>query len=83
MDADLRLVIPLILLVVLGVLIVLLRALVAPLLLLGSVVLSFGAALGASALRLPRDRLPGARQVRAAATVSCSWSRWASTTRSS
>ncbi|HCT75629.1 MAG TPA: hypothetical protein DGT23_03340 [Micromonosporaceae bacterium] len=49
MDRDLRLVIPLILLVVLGVLMVLLRALVAPLLLLASVVLSFGAALGASA----------------------------------
>ncbi|BCJ73197.1 membrane protein [Catellatospora sp. IY07-71] len=50
MDADLRLIIPLILVVVLGVLIVLLRALVAPLLLLASVLLSFGAALGASAL---------------------------------
>ncbi|WP_155372402.1 MMPL family transporter [Catellatospora vulcania] len=50
MDADLRLLIPLILAVVLGVLIVLLRSLVAPLLLLGSVLLSFGAALGASAL---------------------------------
>ncbi|MEV4416257.1 MMPL family transporter [Catellatospora sp. NPDC049609] len=50
MDADLRLIIPLILVVVLGVLVVLLRALVAPLLLLASVLLSFGAALGASAL---------------------------------
>ncbi|WP_144126448.1 MMPL family transporter [Catellatospora sichuanensis] len=50
MDADLRLLIPLILAVVLGVLIVLLRSLVAPLLLLGSVLLSFGAALGAAAL---------------------------------
>ncbi|GIH10425.1 putative membrane protein ActII-3 [Rhizocola hellebori] len=49
MDRDLRLVIPLILVIVLGVLIVLLRAFVAPLLLLGSVVLSFGAALGVSA----------------------------------
>lgn len=49
MDRDLRLVIPMILFVVLGVLMVLLRALVAPLLLLASVVLSFGAALGASA----------------------------------
>ncbi len=50
MDRDLRLIIPLILLVVFVVLVVLLRALVAPLLLLASVVLSFGAALGASAL---------------------------------
>jgi putative drug exporter of the RND superfamily len=50
MDRDLRLVLPVILLVVLLVLIVLLRALVAPLLLLASVVLSFGAALGTSAL---------------------------------
>lgn len=50
MDADLRLIIPLILAVVLGVLIVLLRSLIAPLLLLASVLLSFGAALGASAL---------------------------------
>jgi RND superfamily putative drug exporter len=50
MDGDLRLLIPLILLVVLIVLIALLRALVAPVVLLASVVLSFGAALGASAL---------------------------------
>jgi RND superfamily putative drug exporter len=49
MDRDLRLIIPLILLIVLGVLMVLLRAVVTPLLLLGSVVLSFGAALGVSA----------------------------------
>jgi RND superfamily putative drug exporter len=50
MDRDLALVIPLILLIVAGVLMVLLRAVVAALLLLVSVVLSFGAALGASAL---------------------------------
>lgn len=47
---DIRLVIPLILLVVLLTLTVLLRALVGPLVLLASVVLSFGAALGAAAL---------------------------------
>ncbi|MCI0689447.1 MAG: MMPL family transporter [Sporichthyaceae bacterium] len=47
---DLRVVIPLILVVVLLILTVLLRALVGPLVLLGSVVLSFGAALGAAAL---------------------------------
>lgn len=50
MDSDLRLIVPLILVVVLAVLILLLRAVVAPLLLLASVVLSFGAALGASTL---------------------------------
>ncbi|MGP3775485.1 MMPL family transporter [Streptomyces sp. SDT5-1] len=49
-DRDLRTVIPVVLLVVLGVLIWLLRALVAPLLLLATVVLSFLAALGASNL---------------------------------
>ncbi len=47
---DNRVVIPLIMLVVLAVLAVLLRALVAPLLLIATVVLSFGAALGLSAL---------------------------------
>jgi len=50
MDRDLALVLPLILLVVLGVLVVLLRAVLVPVLLLASVVLSYGAALGASAL---------------------------------
>ena len=49
---DNRVVIPLILAVVLVVLVVLLRALVAPLLLLGSVVLSYLAALGAAGLIL-------------------------------
>jgi RND superfamily putative drug exporter len=47
---DNRVVIPLIMLVVLAVLAVLLRALVAPLLLIATVVLSYGAALGLSAL---------------------------------
>lgn len=47
---DNRVVIPVILLVVLVILILLLRALVAPLLLMGTVVLSFGAALGLSTL---------------------------------
>ncbi|MGW0762423.1 MMPL family transporter [Streptomyces sp. NPDC002814] len=49
-DRDLTTVIPIVLLVVLGVLIWLLRALVAPLLLLATVVLSYFAALGASNL---------------------------------
>lgn len=50
MTRDLTIVLPVILLVVLLVLIALLRAIVAPLLLLASVVLSFGAALGTAAL---------------------------------
>ncbi|GIJ58088.1 MMPL family transporter [Virgisporangium aurantiacum] len=50
MNRDLRVVLPVILVVVLLVLVVLLRAVVAPVLLLLSVVLSFGAALGASAM---------------------------------
>lgn len=48
--ADNRLIIPIVLLAVLLILAVLLRAIVAPLVLLGTVVLSFGAALGISAL---------------------------------
>ena len=51
---DERTVFPLVLLVVLVVLVVLLRALVAPLLLIATVVLSFGAALGASTLLFQR-----------------------------
>jgi RND superfamily putative drug exporter len=49
-DHDNRLIIPLVLLVVLVILGILLRAIVAPLLLMATVVLSFGAALGISAL---------------------------------
>jgi len=49
-DHDNRLIIPLVLLVVLVILGALLRAVVAPLVLIGTVVLSFGAALGVSAL---------------------------------
>ena len=49
-ERDSKLIIPLVLLVVFLILVGLLRALVAPLLLMGTVVLSFGAALGISAL---------------------------------
>ncbi|HET7196089.1 MAG TPA: MMPL family transporter [Nocardioides sp.] len=49
-DRDTKVIIPLVLLVVFFILIGLLRALVAPLLLMGTVVLSFGAALGLSSL---------------------------------
>lgn len=47
---DLRVIVPLILAVILLVLMVLLRSIVAPLVLIGSVVLSYGAAMGVSAL---------------------------------
>ncbi|WP_109507971.1 MMPL family transporter [Nocardioides speluncae] len=49
-DRDTKVIIPIVLVVVLLILMVLLRALLAPVLLLGTVVLSFGAALGLSAL---------------------------------
>ena len=49
-ERDNKVIIPIVLLVVLLILVVLLRALVAPLILLGTVVLSFGAAMGLSAL---------------------------------
>ena len=49
-DRDNKVIIPIVLVVVLLILVGLLRALVAPLLLLGTVILSFGAALGLSAL---------------------------------
>ncbi|KQR08459.1 MMPL family transporter [Cellulomonas sp. Leaf334] len=48
--ADNRLIIPIILLVVFLILVVLLRSILAPLVLMGTVVLSFGAAIGVSAL---------------------------------
>ena len=47
---DNKVVIPLVLLVVLVILVLLLRALTAPLILIGTVILSFGAALGLSSL---------------------------------
>ena len=81
---DNRLIIPLTLLVVFVILVVLLRALVAPLLLIASVILSFAAALGAGVfvsdvhLRLHRRRTRRCRCWR-----SSSWSRWGSTTTSS
>ena len=81
---DNKVVIPLVLLVVLVILVLLLRALTAPLILIGTVILSFGAALGhvVAALRATSSTspgpIPGSRCSR-----SCSWSRWASTTTSS
>ncbi|MHA7306208.1 MMPL family transporter [Arthrobacter sp. TMN-49] len=49
-QSDLKKIVPLVLLVILMVLIVLLRSVVAPLLLIGTVVLSYGATMGVSAL---------------------------------
>jgi RND superfamily putative drug exporter len=49
-ERDNRVIIPIVLVVVLLILMILLRALVAPLILIGTVILSFGAALGISAL---------------------------------
>ncbi len=49
-ERDTKLLVPLVLLVVLGILMLLLRSVVAPVLLVGTVVLSFAAALGASLL---------------------------------
>ena len=58
---DRNLIIPLVLVVILVILVLLLRAVVAPLLLVGTVVLSFGATLGVSALLFNHVlKLPGA-----------------------
>ena len=81
---DNKVIIPLVLLVVMLILVLLLRALSSPLILIGTVILSFGAALGLSSLifhlrlRLRRARMPGSRCSR-----SCSSSPWGSTTTSS
>ena len=81
---DNGLIIPLVLLVVLVILALLLRAVVAPLVLIATVVLSFAAALGVSALVFEHVfGFAGADTVVPAVRRSCSWSRWASTTTSS
>jgi RND superfamily putative drug exporter len=82
-ERDTKLLVPLVLLVVLTILILLLRSLVAPLLLIGTVVLSFLAALGGSLLLFQvfadfRERIRAIRSSR-----SSSSSPWASTTTSS
>ena len=62
----------------------LLRAVVAPLLLIATVVLSFAAALGRQRAGVPRTSSASpARTRRCRCSCSCSWSRWASTTTSS
>ena len=77
-------VLPLALLVVLVILAILLRSLLAPLLLVASVILSFFAALGTGHLLLrARLRLRRASTRRCRCSRSSSWSRWGSTTTSS
>ena len=81
---DNKLIIPLTLLVVFTILIVLLRSLVAPLLLIVSVIISFAAALGDRHLRLrPHLRLHRRRADAAVAGVRLPGRSWASTTTSS
>ena len=80
---DRDLVIPLILAVVFVILGLLLRALVAPLILTATVVLSFAAALGVSAVFLTTCSGSAAPTPRSRCTPSYSWSPWASTTTSS
>ena len=76
--------IPAILLVIFVVLALLLRALVAPLLLIVANVLSFGATIGISALLFNHVfDFPASDPSHLADRRSSSWSRWASTTRSS
>ena len=77
-------IIPLILLVVLLILCCCCGRSLAPLILIATVVLSFGAALGISALLFEYVfGFAGVRHARSRCSSSCSWSRWASTTTSS
>ena len=83
-NRDNLVIIPIVLLVVLLILMVLLRAVIAPLMLLGTVVLSFGAALGISALLFEYVfGFAGSDPVRSRCSRSSSWWRSASTTTSS
>ena len=82
-DRDLRVVVPAVLAVILLVLALLLRSLVAPLLLVVANVLSFGAT--SASARWSSTTCSTCREPtrRSRCTPSCSWSPWASTTRSS
>ncbi len=81
---DLRVIIPAVLLVTLLVLILLLRAIVAPLVLIATVIVSFAATIGLSAIVFYRILdLPGADPSVPLCSPSCSWPLWAWTTTSS
>jgi RND superfamily putative drug exporter len=80
---DNMVVIPLVLIVVFLILAVLLRAVLAPLILIATVVLSFGAALGVTALMSTTSSAWTTPTARGRCSCSCSSSRWASTTTSS
>ncbi|GAA4958925.1 hypothetical protein GCM10023238_27170 [Streptomyces heliomycini] len=80
---DNMLIIPLVLVVVLLILCVLLRALIAPLLLIATVILSFAAALGLSALAFRHVFDYAGESTDFRCSCSSSWWRWASTTTSS
>ena len=80
---DLRVIVPIVLLVVTIVLALLLRSIVAPLLLVATVVLSFAATSGVAALLFDNVfGFPGS-DPGSCWSRSCSWSRWGSTTTSS
>ena len=92
-ERDNKVIIPIVLVVVFMILVLLLRALISPLILIGTVILSFGAALGISTLLFTEvfTRLPLFESNSGFATPilgsrcsrSCSWSLSASTTTSS
>ena len=83
MTHDNILIIPLVLIVVLLILCAVLRALIAPLLLIGTVVLSFAAALGISALAFRHIFDYAGEATDFPCSSSSSWWPWASTTTSS
>ena len=80
---DSQVIIPVTLLVVLLILMLLLRAIASPLILIATVVLSFGAALGISAWCSSTSSTTRAWTRASRCSCSSSWSRWASTTTSS
>ena len=80
---DSQVIIPVTLVVVLLILMLLLRAIASPLILIGTVVLSFGAALGISAWSSSTSSTTRAWTRASRSSCSCSWSPSASTTTSS
>ena len=80
---DSRLIVPLVLVLIFLILVVLLRAVVAPLYLVATVVLSYAFALGASKLAFAQIFGQPDSDAALPCSPSSSWSRWASTTTSS